>query len=474
MPLRFLALFFCMFCACRAAEVVAWKAPLERYVTGGVEGKGVAKLGNAPEESIFFRPQDELWDLSKVDAPDVRDAALDWLVWNATSGRVVAKGSKSAMRRLHQRMVVWEMPFRVRLLYEIFPAVAEREFSGRGEPVASCTVAQENGSRARNDGQTGKGKLQVEAEVWGRGESVVTLHSFNLRFVPEGGQGITVDTAVTLHSGVPTWVAGDWNGKSGHDLRITATIMLEDGTPRAEMVLREHRGDTERINFNPAETKWPIPAARGYFVSRWAPAGDVIPTLTGRPLEDPFSTTGKQAEENMERVPKVPPPPLLEPLVYGSLVNLDATLRKHMGGVAEGEFGGYDPLAELAVFHSGSRARAEEFAAIFEAFVTPHPPNVMCILDGPQRVALMGKPGLRLYLSRAEGGQVISSTHFEPNLTDFWEKIEVSTLHETGQGVAKEVLDAGAVVVDGDFARLPGKPGGPEYRIRARIVQDLR
>jgi hypothetical protein len=49
-----------------AAEIVAWKIPLNRFAHRGLQSNGIARLASAPEASTFFNPGDELWDLKGI------------------------------------------------------------------------------------------------------------------------------------------------------------------------------------------------------------------------------------------------------------------------------------------------------------------------------------------------------------------------------------------------------------------------
>lgn len=362
---RFLVLWLCMLSAGHAAEVISWRLPLEKYAPEGTKAEGVIRLAQPPETSVFFRPEDELWDISKVDSADAKAQGLDWLVWNATSNRLVAKGEMLAIRRLHHRMEVWRTPVRVKLHCEVFPAVERREFMGSEKPEASCVIMLETGTRGRNDGQTGRGKLDLIVDaVAGEGPDVHL--QFDLRFIPETRPSITVEGLVMLRDGVATWVAGDWNGEYGHDIRITATIVLEDGSSRAEVALREERGSAVSIDLNPSETKWPVPAAGGYFISL-AVDNEVIckwPGLNPGVPRDPFSTAALKPGTCLSGVPRSAPPRTLDPWVHGPVIHIDSLLPTDMGTMQEGEYAGYDPIAELRFFIRRI-AQGQNFSVVF-------------------------------------------------------------------------------------------------------------
>lgn len=88
------------------------------------------------------------------------------------------------------------------------------------------------------------------------------------------------------------------------------------------------------------------------------------------------------------------------------------------------------------------------------------------------RVALLGRPGRGLRLSRDQDGKLISSVLIEPRLTAFWEKIEVFATYVNEDG--REVLEDRTTLENGGTALLSASPDGPEYRIRAEIVRNPR
>jgi len=79
--------------ACSAAEIVAWKVPLSRLGGIALATEGVVRCKAVPEASPFFKEGDEIWDLMGVGTEKYlqKKMTLDWIVWNASSGRVIAK-----------------------------------------------------------------------------------------------------------------------------------------------------------------------------------------------------------------------------------------------------------------------------------------------------------------------------------------------------------------------------------------------
>ena len=88
--LRWYFLLLAMSWACQAAEVIAWKIPLVNYCQFGLEEGAAVRMKDAPEASVFFNEGDELWDVSKEGPAPGKLPDLDWIVWNGSSGRLIA------------------------------------------------------------------------------------------------------------------------------------------------------------------------------------------------------------------------------------------------------------------------------------------------------------------------------------------------------------------------------------------------
>lgn len=99
----------------QASLTVAWKLPVDVFAPGyrGLDPLGdppreaKQKLAKAPGESAFFEPGDELWDVSSEVIKQARARrdigdplkgikwAGEWMVWNARSQMIIARGSEA-------------------------------------------------------------------------------------------------------------------------------------------------------------------------------------------------------------------------------------------------------------------------------------------------------------------------------------------------------------------------------------------
>ena len=51
-----------------------------------------------------------------------------------------------------------------------------------------------------------------------------------------GQSSLGVNTSVVVKNGVPVWIASDADGRSGAAIRVTAWLILADGSPAADLV----------------------------------------------------------------------------------------------------------------------------------------------------------------------------------------------------------------------------------------------
>lgn len=114
--------------AVHASMTAAWKVPVELYASLSEEGS--RKLTAPPGASAFFHPGDELWDIAEQvmwhSPASLHDREGkpepwpgEWLVWNARSGMIVARGSEIDLLLLDQTLDVLEkIPLLLRTKFE--------------------------------------------------------------------------------------------------------------------------------------------------------------------------------------------------------------------------------------------------------------------------------------------------------------------------------------------------------------------
>lgn len=163
----------------QAAEIVAWKVPLNRYTSENPLSPNIQRCKAAPEASPFFKEGDELWDLknAKPDAPDDQKLSLDWLVWNASSGQLVAKGHWVDISRLDEFLGPYHLPQHCRLTVNVCEVAEDGSpMVENAKPIATMSLTVKSGHDFEAK-WSGEGKT-IEAggySFFGSSESVVNV-----------------------------------------------------------------------------------------------------------------------------------------------------------------------------------------------------------------------------------------------------------------------------------------------------------
>jgi hypothetical protein len=205
----------------------------------------VTRLKRPPEASPFFGPKDELWDVAVLmSSPDrVLSDPPEWIVWNATTGRLVAKGSWAAYLEIEDK---WELQFpasqcRVKIdVYEV-PADGSPPASSK-PPKHSLTFLTRNGQKTSSSNSENGTSIGVEC-LADFSEDDLTVSCVQLKtlitFTRPDGSTSKFDTCVVPEDGSLLWLAREFDGKNGVDIMVTATAELIDGTPTSQAVMRQ-------------------------------------------------------------------------------------------------------------------------------------------------------------------------------------------------------------------------------------------
>lgn len=137
--------------AVHASMTAAWKVPVELYASLSEEGS--RKLTAPPGASAFFHPGDELWDIAEQvmwhSPASLHDREGkpepwpgEWLVWNARSGMIVARGSEIDLLLLDQTLDVLEKS-------PSFSARSSKRSKDRRQKPGSYRASQRTGRSLR-------------------------------------------------------------------------------------------------------------------------------------------------------------------------------------------------------------------------------------------------------------------------------------------------------------------------------------
>lgn len=201
---------------CQAAEIVAWKVPGIEWL----EEEGVVLREAPPENSPFFAAGDELWDLKGVPAERLRGGkALDWLVWNATAGRIVAKGEWADIYTLHKHLRPNEAPRQCLLTLDFYQVAADGAAkTADARPVAALSLICRSGQLASASWRDGGKSITIKSETTFYDSDTLIDTVLDGSVEVPGQARMEFNTRITLVAGKPTWIVRDFDGKLGLDL----------------------------------------------------------------------------------------------------------------------------------------------------------------------------------------------------------------------------------------------------------------
>lgn len=411
-----------------AAEIVAWKVPSIRFFDEA-EKRGGVLCKTAPEDSPFFKDGDELWDLKNV-MPDGGDQklSLDWLFWNATSGRLVAKGGWIDLCTIHEILRVNALPKHLKLNVNLYEVAADgAPLAENTKPVTelSIRVRSEQNSKA-NWGANGI-TLAVETEV----TLADTNSSADVRLavtaeVPNQPR-LQVNTAFILKAGSPLWVARDFDGQQGLDLKVSGTMESVDGVPLNEVVMIQKGSATRSL--------WPQQRSHeyqtrpvggvGWFMSCLMSPGELASLINISPESnppDPFAEQIMPVRTKLLLTTPVEPPALIISILDHEVLDATEWLRKVMlisGGNLDssGSFAGYDPIGQRLYFYSPSQEAVDVAREYLIPMCNRRPALVRVTLDGIGQTRLIVRSGQKASLERVVDQETIRrSLEIEPTI----------------------------------------------------------
>jgi len=388
-----------------SAETVAWKIPLSQIAHDGIETAGVTKLMKPPGESVFFRKGDVLWDLAKVLRKDAKPAAApDWVVWNSTSKRIVAKGSLSSVWALHRLLGYENIPTQCRLRIDASKVPADGSSPDLDKKAdSSLELIVKSGQKGEASISENGSTLRFSGSpISSEDKSLIDLDLEISSFLPDG-PSLKLNTAVALKNGSSVWLARESDGDTGTDVVITATVELADGTPFSESAFREIAG---------AAVPLVSPRVASGFVAiedkRWLSwvgfGGEILHSAVLSNQEDvdqnvdPFAYTSTQERPPLGGFPEIDLPPELVPFFGGSAFDVSKEL-KAMGIIVGGdEIAGYDPSTERIFLYSGNATEIDKLTSVFMTFCYDPPTTIEIGLQSRGLTKILGRSGHKITL----------------------------------------------------------------------------
>lgn len=413
-----------------AAEIIAWKAPLSN-LGYGIEAPEVVRLKTPPEKSPFFGKNDELWDIHAALPEDAASAA--WAVWNQNTGRIVVKGSWVAIHEV-EKMI--HIPSHCRITVDAFRVVADGsapDFSKK--PDASISLVVGSGRKATASKQENDSAISLEAEpTTGDEEDFVDLRLMVSASLP-GSPALEINTGLSFKAGESIWVARDFDGKSGTDIRVTAAIELTDGTPYAEMMMRQEGDSAVPFRVDRSGSKRISIEGGGSLVSVWLEFGNVKELIAGEKADetDPFAATpDTEPAVDLKGLPTAQVPEKLEPYFGGEVLNLRETVGAMGLSIGENDFVGYDQLSQRVFMFSTNEDEIDKFEQLNPSICCLQAPlNVAVSLQEIGQTRLMGRSGQKASLKSIQAETKLSRfLETEPTVSETGDLVDLRILFE--------------------------------------------
>ncbi|WP_035609472.1 hypothetical protein [Haloferula sp. BvORR071] len=236
-----------------AAMTAGWQLPIQAFGISPNETEGVRKLDKPPSASPFFRPGDELWDLSGVikgsslgyinaEPFDAEPAEPEkwpgqWVVWNARSGMIVARGEKPDLGMIDMIVEARYLPKLLRTKVEMV--------NGADGKTASASLASRSGEKGSMI--SNHSEMVVEGTI---GDSDYVDERLALKW-SAGETNWTLNCAFTVRDGERVRIARHTDATGSWELFATPTVEYLHGVPVASSRWQESAG---------ALAIWPRPA----------------------------------------------------------------------------------------------------------------------------------------------------------------------------------------------------------------------
>lgn len=463
---------------CQAAEISAWKIPLNKLLPQELKTEGITRCEKPPEASVFFNKGDELWDLSTVIGQTrlATDPAPEWAIWNATSKRIVTKSDLNGFMQLYYHYDSLQLPTQIRLSIKVVP-VSE----ANGNPQADEKSLLETSVLCRSG--------EIIKVAWG---DASTKADFEIATTTESATRISIRIDGTIHTSdqdplhinshillnqsETKCAARDFDGKKGLDVIASAQEELLDKTPITQAVLIENDKKATSYFMNPASTtrervgnQWllSIPFTSDGLYGIYFPDPN---------HPDPFAAPELRPEDQLENFKTATVPDAIKAWFPRPIIDM----RDYMMGtgitVGKNDFAGYDPLAHKIIFLSGDETQLDMVESLFMALCMSAPPEIEVTWSGSGESVLVMQSGENASLSRQnKDGTKKRSFYIEATLGENRNLINLAyKMSSSGDPNNQMKLSGNSTVHDDKWSKIltNADSSGKEsvHRIRARIT----
>lgn len=446
-----------------AGEIVSWKLPLSRIPDLTLQAPGVARCQAIPEPSVFFREGDELWDLSKAmprrppeesgsgeDRPLQTKAPLDWIVWNASSGRIVAKANWSGLWQLHQQLDAAHLPVQCRIQVDSYPMPADgTPPADAAPPAASLSVIARSGGEFEAATKTGEISLRFKGKADLSATRGIVELATEIFLDPWNQPRVEIKTGVAVRAGEPVSLARESDGTTGWDIRVSAQIETPDGTPFSEMVQieKDTKAKTLVMNTDPIKER----QGDGWLLIAWLPQGN-------REFIDAhgFTNDAIPAEPSgLAPYQEVTPPESINRWISHPILNARNWFEaKGILSFTGSDFVGYDPLQQRVFSLTTNELAADLMEQLLNGGCRLPLQNVAMSLEGQGGLRLLGRPEQGMEFRRiGVNGEKIHSVSVQPVVDAAASTIRLSDLKQSPEG-AQETFTTTLAVKEGPFTGI--------------------
>lgn len=463
--------------AISAGEIVAWKGPLGQF---SESDEPKVRLEKPPEASPFFQPGDRLWDPGKRHFANPEDIPnVEWVVWNETAHTLVTKCGTEDIWRLRNFLRSNDTPRHCRVKMEVFETQPNELVTADAKPVVMLEWVAASRMKSSAVSETGGRhiKVEVEATVSGDGESIDSPFAATIRL--PGRAGLEIKSQLTLKSGLAAWIAEDRDDQSGIEVRITASVVLGDGTPFADLVRVQEDGEARpfvrplvdpEINFERRDidaNAW-LNIARipiGVFINDEAPAHEA----------DPFVEPTASAEDRLAKLKVTAIPERIRKWIAGPVLDARELFESRGIRVEEGrDFAAYDVRGRAFFLLTGSPMQADKFQALSMG-CSDLPLMIATTCNGGGESRVLTRSGTKASIvRRTDKKSEIRRFNVEPEIDDGRNSIGVRIEFDSHPSPDKTVgLKTSATLWNGRSLEVRSSGDGEVMRVGAEIVSPL-
>ncbi len=405
---------------CPAAEIAAWNIPLHRFAGHGGWSEGMSRCKAAPEVSPFFKEGDELWDLEGIDPALRKETSppMEWMIWNATSGRLVVKAEQESIWQLCHRLRPGEQPRQCRLSVEILQVPADGEPpSAKSEAAARLSWITRSGKEFEAGRENEGSMINVRGMVTMAEDALLADVRMEVSCFLGDQPEMKFSSSFPTQSGKPLWLARDFDGKDGIDLRLSFSFELLDGTPVSETMLIQKGNQATPVTLDRHEfRKYRIGKKGSLAIQFLAPELLMSFSTSDAISTDPFELTPANQLREKLGLHEVGPPEVIETWFDGPVLDV-LPLYRRTGILSENStaFVGYDSSTNAVFLLSDDPRELEKFEQVLTTGCHLPPRIIIATFNGGGQTRLISTSGSRCTLERSVDEQhVIRSFVIEP------------------------------------------------------------